>query len=563
VPGLSLLLILAAHLVLTGLPGVAATLLAARCGVRVVPVLLAIALAVSGGLAMLTFWAYYADPMLGESLSYLSLFGSIALTGWALYGGNLDPSLLRHLATPLFLWALGSTFLVLFGFAHGGTGASLSMASTRFSDPLPTDNDIPLFFSNWFFSHGHHGVPPVFPGHWLASDRPPLQIGYELAQRPFEWGSIELHYQVLGVVLQQLWIVGLWGLLVAARVGRITRGLTMFALLISDLTIVHGFYVWPKLLPAAMLLATAGLIVTPLWFRIRRDWRAAALVAALFSLAVLGHGSSVFGVLTLVIVAAIRGIPSWRWLGIAVLVGAVLLVPWSMYQKYGDPPGNRLTKWMIGGVVNVDRRSTSEAILDSYREVGFGGALHNKAENFAMMAGGGQAVEAVERGLNGGLGGIVREARTINFFYLFPSLDLLLLAPFIMLAVRVRGRRNAAEWRFAVTCFVVALVGCLFWGLLMFGNVPSRTSIHIGSLAIPLLLFCGAVVGLRATFPRFAIWYVGLSALLTLTLYFPALDPSPGTSYSAFALIIAAISMIAFALVAFTSRSEALAMREA
>ena len=46
--GGQLLWILAVHLVLTGLPGVAAVLFAARRGVGSVPVLLAIALAASG-----------------------------------------------------------------------------------------------------------------------------------------------------------------------------------------------------------------------------------------------------------------------------------------------------------------------------------------------------------------------------------------------------------------------------------------------------------------------------------------------------------------------------------
>ena len=56
---------LAVHLVLTGLPGVAAALLVARRGVRSVPVLLAVALAASAAAAMLAYWAYYEDRVLG------------------------------------------------------------------------------------------------------------------------------------------------------------------------------------------------------------------------------------------------------------------------------------------------------------------------------------------------------------------------------------------------------------------------------------------------------------------------------------------------------------------
>ena len=74
-----LLLILAAHLALTGLPGVAATLYAARRGLSQVPVLLAIGLAASGAAAILAFWAYYANREIGETYSYFLLSGSVLL----------------------------------------------------------------------------------------------------------------------------------------------------------------------------------------------------------------------------------------------------------------------------------------------------------------------------------------------------------------------------------------------------------------------------------------------------------------------------------------------------
>jgi len=238
-----LLLLLLARLALTGLPGAAAGLLAARCGVRQVPVLLAIALAASGGVAILAFWAYYADPSVGQAFAWFVLLGSLLLAGWSLWGGRVDRSLLRALAVPLSLWALGSAFVLFLGFAHGGSDTPLAMAASRFSGPLPADNDIPRFFSEWFFYHGHE-APPLYPGGWLASDRPPLQIGYVLSQRSFGWDGVRgLDYQVLGVVLQQLWVVGLWALLIAARLDRVTRGLAIVAVLVSDVAIVNGFYV--------------------------------------------------------------------------------------------------------------------------------------------------------------------------------------------------------------------------------------------------------------------------------------------------------------------------------
>ena len=543
-----MLALLAAHLVLTALPGIAATLIAARLGVRVVPVLLAIGLAATGILAMLDFWAYYGDRTLGETFSYFVLFGSVLSVAWSLYGGRVDSALLRQLATPLALWALGSVFLVALGFLHGGTESPISMSANRFYGPLPADNDIPHYFAEWFYANGHSGHP-VF-GEWLASDRPPLQTGYVLSQRLFGGGHSGLSYQVLGVVLQQLWIVGLWALLLAARVGRLTRALAMLTVLVSDVAIVNGFFVWPKMLPAAMLLAAASLIVTPLWPQLRRNTWAGALVAALFALAMLAHGGSAFGVIPLALIAAFRGLPSWRWLGAGLLAAIVLTAPWSAYQKYSEPPGNRLLKYQLAGVVEIDDRGTVETLVDSYGEVGFGGAVHNKGQNFVTMAGGGPMFDhskvAVEAVTDGDFATFLREARTNLFYNLLPSLGLLLIAPLVMLVARRRGRLNPVEWSFALTCFAVMVLGAVVWGLVMFGNEASRTVLHQGTFLLPLLGLCGAVCGLRATFPRFATYFVGFGALTMLAIYVPALDPLPGTSYSLVNALLAAAGLAGF-----------------
>ena len=556
-----LFVLLAIHLLLTGLPGVAAALFAARRGERRVPVLLAVGLLGSGAAAMLAFWSYYGGHELGQTVSFFLIFGAVAVTGWCLYDGGIDRALLRQLATPLALWALGSAFLVFLGFLHGGTGQPLATASTRFSPPLPSDSYIPQFFSDWFYAHGHNGTPPVFPGEWLSSDRPPLQVGYALFERTFGWDKSGLHYQVMGVVLQQLWIVGLWALLLAAGVGRVTRALVIGTVLVSGLAVVNGFFVWPKLLPAAMLLAAAALVLTPLWEDVRKRFWGAALLAALCGVAMMGHGSSVFGVIPLAVVAAWRGMPSWRWLAVAVVVGIAVLAPWSAYQKYGDPPGNRLVKWTLAGVVKPDDRGTGEAIVDAYREAGFEGALHYKVENFRMMVGGAEAVRGFESRLDeGGLDNAVTAIRTVIFFNLVPSLGLLLLGPIAMAIAWRRGRFEARDWSLALACLAAFLIGAVAWGLLVIGSEADRTAIHVGSYLVPILGICACAAGLRAAFPRFAIYYLGFAALLSLGLYVPALEPPPGTSYSVLGALLAAAALLGF--IAIALRGPAGQLRE-
>jgi hypothetical protein len=546
-----LLWILGLHLVLTGLPAVAAALMAARFGLRSLPLLLAVALAASGLIALLTFWVFYAEPVIGETFSFFVVFGSVGVSGWALYDGGINPVLLRRLATPLALWGLGSAFLVFLGFVHGGTGDPLGLAMTRFSAQLPADNSIPNFYAEWFYESGHRGTPPVFPGEWLASDRPPLQVGYTLAQRPFAWGGTrDLHYQVLGVVLQQLWIVGLWALLSAARIGRLTGLLAIGTVLVSDVAIVNGFFVWPKMLPAALLLAAAALVMTPLWPELRHSKGAAVLLALLCALAMLGHGSSIFGIVPLAALAAFRGPPSWRWVGLAVLVSFLVMAPWSAYQKYGNPPGNRLVKWQIAGVIDIDDRGAGETIVDSYREAGVGGTLHNKAQNFVTIFGGGPMAEHLDEAVaaigEGDLALLAEDLRNIFFFNLVPSLGLLLLAPLAMVAGRRRGRLRPLEWDLAKACFATFAVGTVVWALALFGNSAARTVVHQGSYLLPLLGLCGGVVGLRAVMPRFAVYLMAVAAVLWLALYAPALQPPPGTDYSLLAAALAVLSLAGF-----------------
>src|SRR5262249_15428272 len=102
-------------------------------------------------------------------------------------------------------------------------------------------------------------------------------------------------------------------------------------------------------------------------------------------------------------------------------------------------------------------------------------------------------------------------------------------------------------------------VGCLLWGLILFG--PSQTVIHQGSLLLPVLAIAGAVAGLRAIAPHIAFAVVLLSISVVLLLYVSVLNPAPGTSfpapgtsYSPAAATAIAVSLFGFVAVALRSR---------
>jgi hypothetical protein len=546
---------LAVHLVLLGAPGVAAAVFATSRGVRDVPIRLGIALATSGITALAAFWAYYADPVIGQTWDFLLLGGSVLTVLWIWRDGRLDREALAPLAVPLGLWILGSSFVVFLGFLHGGVDNAIPMSALRFSGQLPSDNDIPRYFTEWFAAHGHQNPPPVYPPDWLMSDRPPLQVGYALSQRGFLKTEISLHYVILCVGVQSLWIPAMWAVLVAARLRPLTRSLAMFAAMFSDIAILHGFFVWPKLIAAAFLLAALAVVVSPAWSRDRHDWRVGALIGALLALSMLSHGSSVFGVIPLALFAIWRGLPSWRWIAVAAVALLALMLPWSAYQHYADPPGNRLLKWQLGGDIALDSKGTLEAIEDGYSEAGFDETLDNKADNFGEIVGWPRAKDEFDiaaDGLDEGKPGITAGAiRGLRFFSLIPFIGLLLVALPVMLLRRRRPGRNEEEWRFALLCFAFLGIACLAWGLLLFGAPDSRATIHVGSLAVPLIGLVGCVAGLRSVAPRLATWAVGINVACVLLLYTPSLTPLPGTSYSPITALLALLSFVGFALLAF------------
>ena len=575
--GGALLLLAVVQLTLTAVPGVAVTLLGVRLGVRNIPVLLCLGLAGTGALAMLTFWAYYLVPRAGGPCAYAVLFGSIAAIVWSCPRVSRHRALLRQLSVPLGLWALAALFIVFFGYLHGGTEYPLVDPSNRFAmqpSLFTGDHYIPLFFSDWMFA-GSHGSPPDFYG-WLMSDRPPLQIGYVLTQRIFGWDANGGHYMMLGIGLQQFWVVGMWALLTAARVRRRTRSLAMVAALLSDVAIVNGFFVWPKLLAASFVLAALALLASPGGSPLRRRPLTLVLLGVLVGLTFLSHGTGVFGLIAVAAVALWRGLPNWRWLCAAAAATLVLVLPWFAFQHFENPPGDRLIKWSLAGVVPIDERGATQTIVDEYGKAGVGGTLDNKFQNFLTMVGGnpfdrparpgepfgdvftelGDMVSAVAEGK---FSVAVSKAREIRYWHLLWTLGLFILALPLIAFGRWRNHwRDDDDWRFARFSLIACGIGTVAWGLLMFGNTAGRAIVIAACLAFPLLAVAGIVAGLRATYPRLVNWFVGANAITVLLLYVPMVTPTVDNSYSGFAAIAALASLAGFVKLAFASTSSEL-----
>jgi 4-amino-4-deoxy-L-arabinose transferase-like glycosyltransferase len=139
----------------------------------------------------------------------------------------------------------------------------------------------------------------------------------------------------------------------------------MVAALVSDVAIVNAFYVWPKLLAAAFLLAALALVIERRGAALRESPAIVLLLGALCGLSYLAHGSTVFGLLPVLVLALLSGLPNWRWLAGALAVALLLVLPWSAFQRHADPrrPGRQVG---LAGVTEIDDRGTTETTIDAY-----------------------------------------------------------------------------------------------------------------------------------------------------------------------------------------------------
>lgn len=428
------------------------------------------------------FWLYFADARVGFAASLVVCAAGLGqaafgLSRWIRARRATDDELVAVLVLGAALAMIG----VLFLFPSGLEPAFV--ANGRFLAGPSLDNLFPTIFADLLWEGAD---PRAFPNDWLSSDRPPLQAGILLAQRPIAamTGNVPLSDQVLGTIAQLAWIPAMWSLLSALGLARRRAVVAVLFCLTSGFFLFNSVFVWPKLLAAS--LAVAALVPA---FRARGEtrklgtgeWVATASLAALALLAHAGVAFTFLGCLPFAFV--FRRQVSWRGLAIAILSGLTILAPWIAYQKLYDPPGNRLVKWHLAGVRQVDDRSLGEALRDRYGELGWKGALDRKTHNAALFVRPPKSWgDPIHR----------REA---EFFALLWTLGVLN-AGWIAMAWKRGAIVGAARLASAL-----GVAGVAVWLLLMLEG----TLVHQGSYATVMLLFAGLAAAIVETSERLAL----------------------------------------------------------
>lgn len=544
---------LALHTVLLLLP-IAAGAAVASLRARHPAVLLASGMAAAAATAYAVGLLWYATPTLGRVGAWALLAGAVATVvavAWRRRESAVRAA--RAVALPFAATTAYALTVLGLGFLYGGYDTPLQTAASRFTWALPIDNQLPLLFARHVEQVGHETPIPLV-GDWLPSDRPPLQSAFWLAHsvRSLPDAAAAVDYQVLGVLLQSTWVLGVWVLVGSLAVRRTTAVLAVAACAGLSVVFLNTFYVWPKLLAAAFVVAALGLVLRPLG---ARPVPRMVLATALACFGFLSHGGVAFVLLPLVVVAAVavlRSAQRWRAAAMCAAVAAVVLVPWVLFQRLVAPPADRLLKWMLAGVVPVDPRPATEVVVERYREVGLDGAFANKLDNLreivSMPASG--AVEAARAAGLHGFDVVVSVARVQYFHSLLPSLGLLIALAIVAL---VPGARHTTDRRAGVVLLGVGLASVVFWVLVMFG--PRTTINHQGTYALQLVLASALVCLGASRSTRATAVVVGLSGVLGLALCLPHLpdptDPGPmGLSRSALVVLVVGAATFVGALVA-------------
>jgi hypothetical protein len=247
--------------------------------------------------------------------------------------------------------------------------------------------------------------------------------------------------------------------------------------------------------------------------------RIAVLAGAVAGLALLTHGGCLFALVgSTVAFLLLRPGAALRMLPAAALGGAIAYLPWLLYQRLLDPPGDRLLKWHFAGQVEATADSFPTALAKAWQATGPEAWLHGRLANLQLIVDGSLRffADAGRLALDPGNPALIARMVDSGFFatsysaWFFSPAWLALLLP---LAWRRRGRLPAGSGALALAL----VAGLLFWALAMFA--PSSTVVHQGShfLAIALQwLVAGLMLALA---PRLFAAMLAGNVLVFLALY--------------------------------------------
>jgi len=189
----------------------------------------------------------------------------------------------------------------------------------------------------------------------------------------------------------------------------------------------------------------------------------------------------------------------WRWVLVAVLATILVLSPWLLWIKFGFPSSNPLPKYFFTGSFGFEtpNESVAHAALRFYRTLTFKQWLTSKSLGLATLGGfyNGDVYKALGHnplGIVTNLSSALQAVRALQFFYMLPSLGLLLIPLAALLHALGRERIKGDIRRFMVGLCLAAIVSFVPQFLVMM----SPHLLHHYPYYVPFSLHLLAVIGI-------------------------------------------------------------------
>ncbi len=175
-------------------------------------------------------------------------------------------------------------------------------------------------------------------------------------------------YQSLAVILQSVWAFGLYALLCAMRVNLQAIRLTVIACVFSGFVLVNSFFMWPKPMAAAFILAFTAAVLSPQLLSEMKNSLSKSCWSDLFwyfqfcRMAV--RHSHCLGCFWRSLYSA-SGKYSAELVAVILISCVCFCLPWMSYQTFYDPPGDRLPKWHLAGVREFAPKSFLKTLMNT------------------------------------------------------------------------------------------------------------------------------------------------------------------------------------------------------
>jgi len=453
-----------------------------------------LAYAISSLAGYAAFWVYLWSPLAGRVVSIGWMLAALAaVVALARRGFS------REEAFPLALTFLTGLFYVAVLYLPS-TGIP---AAQRFFVLRPPDNVIPQQFAERLYLGQD---PRRLFGDWLSSDRPPLQTGIQLLIRPLAFAppGAERFYEMAGAVAQLAWLPAMVLLCARAGFSPRRRALVLALAIFSGYFLYNTVYTWPKLLAAAF---SVGALVFALPSPRANRTASLAVAGSCAALALLAHGGAVFFVVpAFVLLALARRLRLERGLAFAFVAALLLLGPWSAYQRFYDPPGDRLLKMHLAGIIAVDPRPALRAIADVYAQTPPGAIASNKLANVQTALG---AAPLLVSATTAEPPGALNEWRLQEREHVTAALGVANLGWLALVWWWLRPPADMLVRRRTNALLVLALASIAFWCLALWG--PGATVTTHGSYATVMVLFVVLGAALAELSTRLQALAVGLA----------------------------------------------------